>query len=189
MCIQQPQDSSQRSAVIAHYNQSSWARLSSPFGIKKKKKKGKKHKTKPQSSADTSPAVCPTQTSARGAKWKEGALPQGFYVEDYKAQGQDTAVGEGTRVRHGTHATAQPAPTGWAVAVWDLCPSHSLSTWTQQLLTAHWRWCKLLGKSPPHHAGLPTPPAGALPAPGFTSPSPEARAEPEQGEATSKDGK
>lgn len=33
MCIQQPQDSSQRSAVIAHYNQSSWAHLGSPFGI------------------------------------------------------------------------------------------------------------------------------------------------------------
>lgn len=73
MCIQQPQDSSQRSAVIAHYNQSSWAHLTSPFGIKNG---GKKDKTKPQSS-DTSPAVCPTQTSARGTKRKDAALPTG----------------------------------------------------------------------------------------------------------------
>lgn len=44
MCIQQPQDSSQISAVIAHYNQSSWAHLGSPFGILH----WEKHKTKPQ---------------------------------------------------------------------------------------------------------------------------------------------
>jgi len=72
MCIQQPQDSSQRSAVTAHYNQSSWAHLSSPFGIKN----GEKHKTKPQSSTNISPAVRPTQTSSRGAK--QNALHRGL---------------------------------------------------------------------------------------------------------------
>lgn len=172
MCIQQPQDSSQRSAVIAHYNQSSWARLSSPFGIKNG---GKNHKTKPQSSADTSPAVCPTQISTRGAKWKDRALQQGLYIENYKAQGQDMVAGEGTRMRH---ACLHTACSYWVSSScpWDSAqvPEHG------RFLTGHRSWCKLQGKRLPHHAGLPTPAVRALPAPGFTSTSPEAKAEPEQ---------
>lgn len=140
MYIQQPQDSSQRSAVIAHYNQSSWAHLSSSFGIKNREN----HKIKPQSLTDTSPDVCPTQTSAREAKRKDRALRQGLHVEDYKAQGQDMVLGEGTHRRHYMHTSTQ------------------LLQGQQELFLR------------PLQRG---------------SPSPEARAEPEQGVAMSEDGK
>lgn len=103
MCIQQPQDSSQRSAVIAHYNQSSWAHLGSPFRILH----WEKHKTKPQSSTDPSPAVCPTQTSAAGAKGEDQVLWQGLSAEDSKAQGQGRGAGEGTACSCGSIRTAQ----------------------------------------------------------------------------------
>lgn len=69
MCIQQPQDSSQRSAVTAHYNQSSQAHVSS-FRIKTG---GKKPNQPPP---DTSAALHPAQISARGGKW--GALCRGL---------------------------------------------------------------------------------------------------------------
>lgn len=103
MCIQQPQDSSQRSAVIAHYNQSSQAHLGSPFGILH----WEKHKTKPQSSTDPSPAVYPTQTSAAGAKWEDEAWWQGLSAEDSKAQGQGRVAGEGTACSCGSIRAAQ----------------------------------------------------------------------------------
>lgn len=103
MCIQQPQDSSQRSAVIAHYNQSSWAHLGSPFGILH----WEKHKTKPQSSTDPSPAVYLTQTSATGAKWEAGVLWQGLSAEDSKAQEQGRVAGEGTACSCGSSRAAQ----------------------------------------------------------------------------------
>lgn len=183
MCIQQPQDSSQRSAVIAHYNQSSWAHLSSPFGIKIGEKK--QNKTK-QPSTDTSPAVCLTQISGRGAKWKDGALQQGLYTEDNKALGQKMVAGEGTHKRYGTCASAQPAAPGSAVTA-HKTSAPSPSAWTVTHPTQEQD--KLQDKSLPCQAGLTTPAGAALTASTFTSPSPEAGAKPQHRQAESKGGK
>lgn len=103
MCTQQPQDSSERSAVIVHYNPSSLAHLDSPFGILH----WEKHKTKPQSSTNLSPSVYPTQTSATGAKGVDEALWQGISADDSKAQGQGRVAGEGTDCSCGPIRAAQ----------------------------------------------------------------------------------
>lgn len=141
MCIQQPQDSSQRSAVIAHYNQSSWAHLGSPFRILH----WEKHKTKPQSSTDPSPAVYPTQTSAAGAKGEDKALWQGLSAEDSKAQGH----GRG-------QVKALPAPVG---------PSElpRVKAWTEAApqCTQELGWAA--DQEPSPLTGLPATILGALP--------------------------
>lgn len=96
MCIQQPQDSSQRSAVIAHYNQSSWAHLTSPFGIKNGGKK-----TKPNPSLRIPLQLSVLHKPLLGEQNERTRLcQQGLYIEDYKAQGQDMVVGDRTHMRH-----------------------------------------------------------------------------------------
>lgn len=185
MCIQQPQDSSQRSAVIAHYNQSSQAHLSSPFGIKN----GEKHKTKPQSSRTHLPS-CPSYTNlCQGSKMKG----QGFATGALHRGSQSTRTGYGDRWRDpheaGMRASTQPAPAGTAAALHKTLPKSQpkcLNTGSFSPHTGAGVSCR--ARAFPITVGSQHPAVAALPAPRFTSPSPEARAEPEQGEAMTKVG-
>lgn len=117
MCIQQPQDSSQRSAVIAHYNQSSWAHLSSPFGIKN----GGKN-TKPNLSLQQIPLqLSVLHKPLLGEQNERTGLCNRDFTERIRKH-KDMVAGDGTHMRHGMHASAQPAPTGSAVAVHETLP-------------------------------------------------------------------
>lgn len=185
MCIQQPQDSSQRSAVIAHYNQSSQAHLSSPFWIRnrEKKKTTKPTHTKPNPSLQQIPLQLFVLHKAILGEQKErsGLCDKSFTQRITKAK--DRTRWRVKDLHKAQHAPAQPAPAGAAAAVHEPLPTRLE---TGSLLPTHRSWCKLQGKSLPH--GLPTPTMGALPVPRCTS-SLEARAEPGQAYWISRAGK
>lgn len=123
MCIQQPQDSSQRSAVIAHYNQSSWAHLGSPFGILH----WEKHKTKPQ----IPPQLCVLHKPLQQEQNERMGLCDRGFPQRMARTGQ--GAGEGTACSCGSIRAAQ---------------GHSLSRGSTQELV----WAAGWAPSPPRWA-------------------------------------
>lgn len=151
MCIQQPQDSSQSSAVIAHYNQSSQAHLSSPFWIRNGGPPP--HPPQPNPSLQQIPLQLFVLHKPLLGEQNERS-GQELCPEDDKAQGQDMVASEG--LARGT-ACLRSARSCWdrSSCPWDSAPVPGDRHHTQELVQAAGQepspWAPNTDHGSPHH--------------------------------------